>query len=267
VIENRKHDIADDHLDNEDDFSGFSEELEVTDDSVDGAAPDTFHEEINLAISIAYPELLNRVRRIRVADWHRKQSAEIELANTAVIAAIRSIRKSRAIPDDLVGYLVTIASNLATKDWKKRERDRPADPASLSTEATEWGTGGETASDDGDVAEPADLAENADLDRTLLDLEDQESQSQGSPSAQHLALTAAIDQLASRQRQVLMLYADRGSSCTQKALAEEIGITEKNFQMTLTRAGKSVCKFLKESGFEVSDAPAWAVVGYETPRK
>ena len=76
------------------------------------------------------------------------------------------------------------------------------------------------------------------------------------------AARAAIDALPPRQREVLEYYLDnKGYRATQRELADRLGISENNFQLTLTRAGKDVCKSMKDSGFDVLDRPDWGDVG------
>ncbi|MBS1801229.1 MAG: sigma-70 family RNA polymerase sigma factor [Acidobacteria bacterium] len=235
-------------------------------DGEDGLDP--FHAELELALNLAYPELLDRVRSISAADWHRKHSTEVELAHGAVVAAMQTIRRTRSIPDDLVGYLVTTVQNLASRDWGRREVDPLENSRPLLIGVVEDGSA-TTETEDRNRKKSTEESDEAVIGIVLhaeLD-EDKVSSDPISSSAQNLGLTAAVDRLPARQRQVLLLYADRGRSCTQRELAEEIGMTEKNFQMTLARAGKTVCKLLKETGFNVSDAPRWRPVGLPAPKK
>lgn len=269
-----KHDALDDDGDSCEELhqptSIYEDGLAATAVGLDGEDNrDPFYADLELTLNLAYPELLNRMRQISTVDWHRKHSTEIELAHSAVVAAMRTILNTRSIPNDLVGYLVTTAQNLASRDWKKREVDPLENSLPLLIEVVEDGNVASESEEYGDkgFAVEADdsipgFAHQAEVERDDSDLSDPIS-----PSAQNLGLTAAIDKLPVRQRQVLMLYSDRGHSSTQRELAEEIGITEKNFQMTLTRAGKMVCKLLKEMGFDVSDTPRWKPVGSSTPRE
>lgn len=269
-----KHDIPDGNDDSCEETcqptSVYKDGLPTTTDGLDGEDNhDSFCVDLELTLSLAYPELLNRMRRISTADWHRKRSTEIELAHSAVVAAVQTILNTRSIPNDLVGYLVTTAQNLASRDWKKREVDPLENSLPWLIEVVEDGNMASESEAYGEKRFAVE-ADDAILGLSLLaevQRDDDDSAGPISPSAQNLGLTAAIDKLPTRQRQVLMLYSDRGRSNTQKELAQEIGMTEKNFQMTLTRAGKTVCKLLKELGFDVSDTPRWKPVGSTTPKE
>ena len=74
-------------------------------------------------------------------------------------------------------------------------------------------------------------------------------------------MNAAIEGLSPRQRQVFELYVAKGGRSTQRELAVQLGMSEHNFQMTLTRAGKAVCDRPRAQGFEVLERPDWGDVG------
>ena len=105
----------------------------------------SFREQLEGAITVAYPELLRRVKSSLFADWHRKRGTEVELAHTAVAAAMISLLRRRQIPDDMLAYLVTTARRLAQKDWGRR----PHDPlAGTAVDPTLVGGDGESPEDE-----------------------------------------------------------------------------------------------------------------------
>ena len=87
----------------------------------------TFETQLTRALEEAFPLLLDRLQRALFADRHRRMDLMLDLAQGAALAVLGHCRQKRYIPNDLVGYLVTTARNLAIKDWKSRR----AGPASF----------------------------------------------------------------------------------------------------------------------------------------
>src|SRR6185312_12071907 len=238
-------------------------EDEVPVAEVDGA--DDFDAELERAIEQAYPELLHRVQASYFADWHQKRGEEVGLAHEAVAATIVSLRKKRELPDNMLAYLVTVAKRLAQKDWQKRGTIRLAETCQIENIGREES-----------AVEPREerICDDDDNDDNVSRLEDHPNvfaSISGLPMAAGLlseiqalelaVIQAAIDQLPPRQQQVFRSYLSKGQSFTQRELAGELQITEKNFQMTLARAGESVCKYMRSKGFDVLDRPDWGDVG------
>jgi RNA polymerase sigma factor (sigma-70 family) len=226
---------------------------------------DDYDAELGRAIEQAYPDLLHRVQTSYFADWHQKHGEEVGLAHKAVVAAIKSLRKKHELPDNMLAYLVTIAKRLAQKDWYERGAIRLAGTSQIENIEREdyFAEPGEESAleDDENNDDVSGLENHPNVFASISGLPMGAGLLSEIQAQEVAVIHAAIDHLPPRQQQVFRAYLSKGQSFTHRELAEELEITEKNFQMTLARAGESVCKYMRSKGFEVLERPDWGDVG------
>jgi DNA-directed RNA polymerase specialized sigma24 family protein len=164
----------------------------------------------------------------------------------------------------MLAYLVTVAKRLAQKDWQKREAIRLAETSQLENVGGEDSVvepGGERTSEDENDDDVSRLEDHPNVFASISGLPMDAGLLSEIQVVEVVVIHAAIDQLPPRQQQVFRAYLSKGQSSTHRELAEELRITEKNFQMTLARAGEAVCKYMRSKGFDVLDRPDWGDVG------
>ncbi len=186
-----------------------------------GESVDDFDAALEAAVGEAYPVLRERVKRTQFGGWHRRRGREEDLAQEAAVKLIQHCRRHRRLPADPVGYLVSIARNLAKKQYANRATDPAEDAESLPLA----------------FPEANGLAD---------DEVDEETARLRSESRMEL-VRAGIQMLPPRQRQALELYlAEPGA--TQRELGQKMGLGEDAFQKNLERGIGRIRQVLQEHG-------------------
>jgi len=156
-----------------------------------------------------YPVLCQRLRSSRFAGWHKDHGRLSDLAQQATCELLSHCRRNRSLPEKPLNYLVTIAKNLAKREYQKSL----IDPAEVAEEIIDLSAKGETA--DGDSENNSNV--RIDEQRELL--------------------RAAIDRLPKRQREAFTLQLEHPGA-TDKELGAKMGIGEDAFRKSSGRAYK-----------------------------
>lgn len=155
-----------------------------------------------------YPVLCQRLRMSRFAGWHKDHDRLNDLAQQATCQLLSHCRRNGKLPKTPLNYLVTIAKNLA----KRQYQESLFDPA--------------------EVAQP------------ILDLSDEDEVAGGGASLekdsslierQRELLRTAIERLPRRQREAFELRL-KEPGATDKELGMVMGIGKDAFRKSSTRA-------------------------------
>jgi RNA polymerase sigma factor (sigma-70 family) len=165
-----------------------------------------------------YPVFCQRLRMSRFAGWHRDHDRLDDLAQQATCQLLSHCRKNRKLPKAPLNYLVTIAKNLAKREYQKS------------------------------LTDPAEVAEQ------LLDLSNEDETTEGDHE-NHSGVTideqrelfrAAMERLPKRQREAFNLQL-KEAGATDKELGMKMGIGEDAFRKNSTRAYERLKDALKRN--------------------
>ena len=186
-----------------------------------GESVEDFDAALEAGVTEAYPVLCERIKRAQFSGWHRRRGRDEDLAQEAAFKLIQHCRKHHRLPADPFGYLVTIARNLAKRQYAKRAAD-PSEEAE---------------------AVPLSLPDTRGAEDDQLDEE-------GAPfrteSRMELVRTC-IQMLPPRQREAVWLYL-KEPDVTYRELGQKMGIGEDGFQKNLERGVDRIRQILEEHG-------------------
>jgi RNA polymerase sigma factor (sigma-70 family) len=181
----------------------------------DGLA-ESLEARLEAVIVEVYPVLCQRLRMSRFAGWHRDHDRLDDLAQQATCQLLSHCRKNRKLPKAPLNYLVTIAKNLAKREYQES------------------------------LTDPAEVAEQ------VLDLSNEDETREGDPvkhsgakiDEQRELLRAAIERLPRRQCEAFNLQM-KEPGATDKELGVRMGIGEDAFRKNSTRAYERLKHALK----------------------
>lgn len=156
-----------------------------------------------------YPVLCQRLRMSRFAGWHKDHDRLDDLAQQATCQLLSHCRKHRRLPEKPLNYLVTIAKNLAKKEYQRSLND----PAEVAEQISDLSADDETADGNSENNSGAKIDEQKERFR------------------------AAIDRLPKRQREAFTLQLEH-EGATDKELGAKMGIGEDAFRKSSARAYK-----------------------------
>jgi RNA polymerase sigma factor (sigma-70 family) len=166
---------------------------------------------LEAAVVEVYPVLCQRLRMSGFAGWHRDRDRLDDLAQQATCQLISHCRKSGKLPEAPLNYLVTIAKNLAKREYKKSL----VDLAEIAQPIVDLSSEDETAETGVENSESPRVDEQREL------------------------LRAAVERLPKRQRQAFELGL-REPYATDKELGVKMGIGEDAFRKNSKRAYERV---------------------------
>lgn len=156
-----------------------------------------------------YPVLCQRLRMSRFAGWHKDHDRLDDLAQQATCQFLSHCRKNQRLPETPLNYLVTIAKNLAKREYQKSL----IDPAEVAEQILDVSAEDETSEGDSENNSSAKIDEQKEL------------------------LRVAIERLPKRQREALKLQLEHAGA-TDKELGAKMGIGEDAFRKSSARAYK-----------------------------
>lgn len=226
---------------------------EGQDEATDDISAPAFEERLKIALQEAFPILLDRLATASFADSHRQLDLVEDLAQTSLLNVFRHCRDAHVIPENLIGYLVKSAKNLAIAAWKER-RDAPlrfADlqriPAKLgvhdypviSSNAVPGGPardGLEAENQNEDVYTADDYTDESGEPENLIAVRGGDNL--WNPVIRRMR--TAIDSLPRRQHEAIEIYMQHKDEMTFKEMGKMMGISADGFEKNLERAMRTL---------------------------
>lgn len=184
---------ADDLLFGEDDDQGLLE----------------FQDSLDITISEVYPVLLSRIQSSNFAGWQRRVGLDEDLANQACSEFYAQCLAKRSLPDKALNYLVTIAKNLAGREYQ----------AHLQREDLFAPLEGDFPGDKG--------LDECEGEHEIVDVRLEQDRKE--------RLMVALASLTSRQREAFEIWSS-DSDKTYAELGRKMGIGEDGFRKNFDRA-------------------------------
>jgi RNA polymerase sigma factor (sigma-70 family) len=194
---------------------------------------DDFDATLEAAIADAYAVLLQRIRTSNFGGWHRRRACEEDLANQATVNFMRHCRRHRRLPDNPLAYLVSIAKNLAKKEYSKSLQD-PVDGREALLDS---------------------LPQNEELST-----DDEEKRAETDHHAE--LVLGCIEKLPKRQREAVEIYL-KNPHATYRELGQLMNIGPDGFEKNLERGFMKMREVLVIKGL----ARGVAVQGLASTRK
>jgi RNA polymerase sigma factor (sigma-70 family) len=195
-----------------------SDEEKSNSESVGDQQVGDFDVTLKAAIADAYPVLLQRIKIGNFGGWHRRLGREEDLANQATVNFMLHCRRHLRLPDNPLAYLVSIAKNLARKEYSKRLQD-PVDA--------------------GEVL-PIFLRQNAELAM------EEEERPENTDRDTEL-VRSSIENLPRRQREAVELYL-KNPDATYRELGQLMNIGPDGFEKNLERGFMKMREVLVNEG-------------------